>query len=106
MSMSTLKIDGLRRRDVENVHVGDAGREVLGQDAEAAADLEHDVVGPQLGQPPDHLQQVRVDQEVLAQLAIGADAELAQAAQARLDWGRVGGVRAVGAISQVSGSSS
>ena len=62
----------------------DALGEVLGQHAEPAADLEHDVVGAQLRRAADHVEQVRVDQEVLAQLAVRADAERLQAAQARL----------------------
>ena len=37
-----------RAVELDDVQVGDARREVLGEDAEAAADLEHDVVGPQL----------------------------------------------------------
>ena len=51
---------------------------------EPAADLEHDVVGRQRRLAPDHVEQVRVDQEVLPQVAVGADPERLQAAQARL----------------------
>ena len=52
------------------------GREVLGEHAEPAADLEHDVVGRQLRSPLDDAEDVRVDQEVLAELAVGPHAEL------------------------------
>ena len=50
-----------------------------------AADLQHHVVAGQLGGAPDDLEDVGVDEEVLAQLAVGPDVELAQAPQARLD---------------------
>ena len=54
---------------------------MLGQDAEAAADLEHDVVRRQLGSAGDDAQQIVVDQEVLAELAIGVNVVPAQAAR-------------------------
>src|SRR5204862_853169 len=49
-----------------------------------AAHLEHDVALVELRHAPDHLEDVVVDQEVLAELAVGPDAELAQAAKAAL----------------------
>ena len=67
------------------MHVVGTACEVLREHAEAAADLEHDVGGLERGGAADHVEQVRVDQEVLAELPVGADAELTQAAQARLD---------------------
>ncbi len=73
--------------ELDDVHVGGPVGEVLGEHAEAAADLEHDVGGLERGGAADDVEQVRVDQEVLAELAAWADAELAQAAQARLDRG-------------------
>ena len=45
---------------------------------------QHHVALVELGQPPDHTEEVGVHQEVLPQLAVGVHAELAQAAQARL----------------------
>ena len=46
-------------------------RDPLGEEArehaEARADLEHDVVGRELGEPLDHAEDVLVDQEVLAE---------------------------------------
>ena len=72
--------------DLDHVHVRGPLRKVLGQHAEAAADLEHYVVRRQFGGAGDHVEDVRVDQEVLAQLAVRADAELPHAAQARLPW--------------------
>ena len=69
---------------LDHVDVGDALREVLRQHAEAAADLEHDVVRAELRGPRDHVEQVRVDQEVLAEVALGADAERLHPPQARL----------------------
>ena len=62
--------------DLDDVHVRDARREVLREHAEPAADLQHDVVGRELGGARDHAEDVRVDQEVLAELAVRAHAEL------------------------------
>ena len=42
------------------------------------------VVWIELGRPPDHAEDVVVDQEALAQLAVRPDPELAQPSQARL----------------------
>ena len=70
--------------DLDDVHVRDPLREVLRQHAEPAADLEHHVVGGQRGGAGDHVEQVRVDQEVLAEVALGADAERLHPPQARL----------------------
>ena len=79
----------LERRDeraveLDDVHVRAARGEVLAEDAEAAADLQHDVVGAQRGGALDDAEDVRVHEEVLAQVAPRAHAELAHAAQARL----------------------
>ena len=70
--------------DLDHVQVRDARSEVLGQDAEPAAHLEHHVAGIECGEPPDHVEDVVVDQEVLAELAVRPHLELAQAPQARL----------------------
>ena len=70
--------------ELDDVDVAGALGEVLGEHAEAAADLEHDVVGAELRRARDHLEQVRVDQEVLAEVAVRADPERLHAAQARL----------------------
>jgi riboflavin synthase len=51
------------------VHAGDALGEISRQDAEAGADLEHDVVALEVGEPLDHPQHVLVDEEVLPELA-------------------------------------
>ena len=48
------------------VAVGEEGRE----HAEARPDLEHDVLGAELGEPADHAEQVLVDEEVLAELLL------------------------------------
>ena len=77
---------GLERAvELDDVDVRDARGQVLGQDAEAAADLEHDVARVERGGARDHVEDVRVDQEVLAQLALRADPERAHPPQARLD---------------------
>ncbi len=70
--------------ELDHVDVRGPLGEVLGQHAEPAADLEHDVVGAQLRGAADHVEDVRVDQEVLAELAVRADPELPHPAQARL----------------------
>ncbi len=70
--------------DLDHVDVGRAGGEVLGEDAQAAADLEHDIPRADLAGPFDHAEDVRVDQEVLAELPPRTDVELVEAAQRRL----------------------
>ncbi len=70
--------------ELDDVHVAHARREVLGEHAEATADLEHDVLRRELGGALDHAEDVRVDQEVLAELAVRAHAEAAHPPQARL----------------------
>jgi hypothetical protein len=62
---------GWREADVQLDHVemGDAGREILGENTKAAADLEHDVGRVQFRGTTDHPEDVRVDKEVLAQRA-------------------------------------
>ncbi len=69
---------------LDHVDVARRLREVLGQHAEAAADLQHDVVRADLRGARDHAEQVRVDQEVLAEVAVRPDPERLHAAQARL----------------------
>jgi hypothetical protein len=73
-----------RAVELDDVDVPRALGEVLAQDAQAAADLEHDVLVAQLRGALDDAEDVRVDEEVLAEVALGAHAELAQAPQARL----------------------
>ena len=76
---------GLERAiHLDHVQVGHPGRQVLGEHAEPAAHLQHHVAGVELRGAVDHTEQVVVDQEVLAELAIGAHVELAQAPHARL----------------------
>src|SRR5205085_7150360 len=69
---------------LDDVQVRDARGEVLRQDPQSSADLEHDVRGVELRRAADHVQDVVVDQEVLTELAVRPNAELAQPAQARL----------------------
>ena len=70
--------------ELDHVNVRGPVGEVLRQHAESAADLEHDVVGVQRRGAADDVEDVRVDQEVLAQLAVRPDPELPHPAQARL----------------------
>ena len=70
--------------ELDHVDVRDARGQVLAEHAEPAADLQHDVLRRERRRAGDDVQEVGVDQEVLAQLAIRAHAELGQAAQARL----------------------
>ena len=73
-----------RAVDLHHVQVRDPRGEELRQHAQPAAHLEHDVVIVELRRLADHAQDVVVDQEVLAELAIRADAEGAQPAEAGL----------------------
>jgi hypothetical protein len=84
------------------VHVPGAGREVLGQHAEAAPDLEDDVLGAEPGGAVDDPEDVRVDEEVLAEVALGPHAELGEPAQARLRHHR----RSAAAVASTAASSS
>ena len=70
--------------DLDDVQVGDPRRQVLGQDAEPAADLERDIVRPKLGRVADQPQDVVVDEEVLAELAVRPHVEAPQAVDAAL----------------------
>src|SRR5207248_1147814 len=63
-----------RAVDLDGDDPGNVIGQVAREDAEAGPDLEHDVVGPQVGEPADHAEDVLVDQEVLAQLLLGGDA--------------------------------
>ncbi len=84
------RVDGVAQRrleravELDDVDVRDARREVLREHAEAAADLEHDVVGLEPRLALDHAEDVGVDEEVLAEVALGPHAEVAHPAQARL----------------------
>ena len=75
-----------RAVELDDMDVGRVGGQVLAQHAQAAADLEHDVGvgGVELRGTLDDPEDVRVDEEVLTEVALGAHAELAQTAQARL----------------------
>ena len=64
----TVELDGM---DAVN-----ALRQIVGQNSEAGADLEHDVVLLELREAPDHPEDVLVDEEVLAEVAIRFDREL------------------------------
>ena len=59
-----------RRVELDRVHVRDALGEVAREHAEPGADLEHDVVRLELGEPADHAEDVLVDEEVLAELLL------------------------------------
>jgi hypothetical protein len=83
-----------RRIDLDDVHVRASRREVLAQHAEPAADFEDDVAGSSAGRALDHAEDVRVDQEVLAEVALRADAEATQPAQRRLRWQAAGRIAA------------
>ena len=69
---------------LDHVQVRHLRGEELGEHAEPAADLQHHVGRVELGGGADHAQDVVVDQEVLAELPVGADPEGAQPPQARL----------------------
>ena len=61
-----------------------ARREVLRQNSQSPAHLQHHIGRVELRRATDHSEDVVVDQEVLTELAVGAHPEAAQAAQARL----------------------
>ena len=63
-----------RAVELDRVDVRDALGEVPREDAEPGADLEHDVVGVELGEPADHAEDVLVDEEVLAERLLRRDA--------------------------------
>ena len=66
-SAELLAQPGLERPvDLDRVDVCDAVGKETRQDAEARADLEHDVVGSECGEPFDHAEDVLVGEEVLA----------------------------------------
>ncbi len=74
---------GLERGvELDRMDVGGARREVLREDAEPGADLEHDVVRVELGEPADHAEDVRIGEEVLAELLLRADAHGSENARA------------------------
>src|SRR5438034_5903711 len=60
-----------RRIELDGVDLLDAVGEKGGQDAQTGADLEHDVALVQLGLPPDHAEDVLVDEKVLPELLLG-----------------------------------
>ncbi len=62
-----------RTVELDGVDVPDALGQVAREDAEPGTDLEHDVVGVQVGEPTDHAENVLVDQEVLAELLLRLD---------------------------------
>ncbi len=73
------------RVDLDDVEVAHTRGDVLGEHAEAAADLEHDVLTGQLGGAVDHAEDVGVDEEVLPEVPVGPHSELAHPAETGLD---------------------
>ena len=64
-----------RAVELDGVDARDALGEVLREDAQPGTDLEHDVVLVELGEAPDHAEDVLVDEEVLAEIAVRRDGE-------------------------------
>src|SRR6266511_5732538 len=56
--------------ELDRVDACDAVGQIEREDAETGADLEHDVVGLQLGEPLDDPEDVLVDEEMLAEAAV------------------------------------
>jgi len=56
--------------DLDGVHPSHTIREVRGENPQTRPDLEDHVVGRQLGESPDDLEDVLIDQEVLAQILL------------------------------------
>src|SRR5439155_8191410 len=63
-----------RAVELDGVDVRDAVGQVAREHAEARPDLDHDVVGLQVSEAADHAEDVLVDEEVLAELLLRADA--------------------------------
>src|SRR5438270_5121866 len=64
-----------RTVELDRVDVTDPIGEVAREHAETRADLEHHVFGGELGEPADHAEDVLVDEEVLAEVAVRRDRE-------------------------------
>ena len=85
-----MRADGVEQRlaqalvELHDVHVRGALGQVLREHAQTAADLQHHVLGCELRGAGDHAEDVRVDQEVLAEVAIGANPETADPPEAGL----------------------
>ena len=62
-----------RAVELDGVHEADTIGEETGEDAEARADLEHDVVGGEVAEPADDSENVLVDEEVLAERLLRRD---------------------------------
>ncbi len=62
--------------ELDRVHQTNALRQVVGQHSETWTDLEHDVLAVERGEPVDHAEDVLVDQEMLAEVAVRCDREL------------------------------
>ena len=60
----------------------DTRRQALGENAETAADLEHDIVAIEPGEALDHVEQVAVDEEILTEVARAAGAHQPKTAAA------------------------
>ena len=57
--------------ELDGVYVSHPLGQIGSENAEPGPDLEHAVVGVQLGQAPDNAEQVFIDQKVLAELLLG-----------------------------------
>ena len=71
-----------RAVDLGGVNPGDAVGEVAGEYAQPRPDLQDDVGRVELGQSPDHAEDVLVDEEVLAELLLRDDGHSPNAALA------------------------
>ena len=71
-----------RAVELDRVDVRDALGEVAREGAEARADLEHDVVGLEIGEAADDAEDVLVDEEVLAEPLLRRDPHSPNAAVA------------------------
>ncbi len=60
-----LELRPQRLVELDHVQLGDQRREPPAQRPSAAADLDHDVAGSELGKAHDRVEQVRIGEEVL-----------------------------------------
>ncbi len=92
--------------DLDGVHVRAVPGQARRERAHSRADLERHVVGPQLGQPLDHAEQVVVHEEVLAEARVGPEAELGQPRERDLARGVHGKAKTRAALASTCAASS
>ena len=91
--------------ELDRMHQTNPLRKVVGQHSETRADLEHDVLRVEPGKPVDHAEDVLVDQEVLAEIAVRCDGELHGSEKATLAFAAIRAPSSSGSSPRVLASS-